>query len=603
MNDNRNLFAAMLLCAAVLFGWQYFVAGPQMKVEQARQAELAKEKGKETQTKTAELPQAAANITAELSRNDALKQGGPRVVIATPSVNGSLRLKGARFDDLQLRHYRATVNPKSPEIVLLSPQSTRYPYYAVFGWVAAPNEHVKVPGDDTPWQQVAGNTLAPNAPITLRWDNGQGLVFTRTIAVDDQYMFTVKDAVTNNSGVKHVLYPYAFVRRQGLPQSQHYWSLHEGFVGIVNGSLNDPTYDDLKDGKPPQAFHSDGGWLGITDKYWMAAVIPPQSGGFDGGYSGSNVASQRAYQADYRLGARAVAPGATVSVSERLFAGAKKYDILTAYRDKAGVPRFEMAIDWGWFFVLTKPMFQLLDIFFRYTGNFGIAILLLTVVVRMIFFPLANTQFKSMSRMKKLQPQMERLKERFADDRVRQQQEMMELYKREKVNPLSGCLPIFIQIPVFFSLYKVLLVTIEMRHAPFFGWIHDLSAPDPTSFLNLFGLLPYSIPAFIPAFVSVGLWPILMGSTQWLQTKLNPAPADPVQARMFSLMPVIFTFMLAAFPVGLVIYYAWSNLLSIAQQYFIMRRQGVEIHLFNNLKMPALARRLAAPKPDSAPGE
>src|ERR1043166_8594256 len=458
MNDNRNLFAAMLLCAAVLFGWQYFVAGPQMKVEQARQAELAKEKGKETQNKTAELPIAAATITAQLSRNDALKQGGPRVVIATPSVNGSLRLKGARFDDLQLRHYRATGNPKRPEIVLLSPQSTRYPYYAVFGWVAAPNEHVKVPGDDTPWKQVAGHTLAPNAPITLRWDNGQGLVFTRTIAVDGQYMFTVKDAVTNNSGVKHVLYPYGFVRRQGLPQSQHYWSLHEGFVGIVNGSLNDPTYDDLKDGKPPQAFHSSGGWLGITDKYWMAAVIPPQSEGFDGGYSGSNVASERAYQADYRLGARAVAPGATVSVSERLFAGAKKYDILTAYRDKAGVPRFEMAIDWGWFFVLTKPMFQLLDIFF--------------------------------------------------------------------------------QIPVFFSLYKVLLVTIEMRQAPFFGWIHDLSAPDPTSLLNLFGLLPYSIPAFIPAFISVGLWPILMGSTQWLQTNLNPAPADPTSfLNLFGLLP------------------------------------------------------------------
>lgn len=603
MNENRNLIAAMLLCAAVLFGWQYFVAGPQMKAEQARQAELAKEKGKETQTKAAELPQAAAAVAAQLTRSQALKQGGPRVVIATPSVNGSLRLKGARFDDLQLRRYRETVNPKSPEIVLLSPQSTRYPYYAVFGWVAAPNEHVKVPGDDTPWQQVAGGTLAPNAPITLRWDNGQGLVFTRTIAVDDKYMFSVNDAVANKSGAAHVLYPYGFVRRQGLPESKHFWSLHEGFVGIVGGSLNDPTYDDLKDGKPAQTFHSDGGWLGITDKYWMAAVIPPQAEAFDGGYSGSNVGSQRAYQADYRLGARTVAPGASVSVTQRLFAGAKKYDILTAYRDKAAVPRFEMAIDWGWFFFLTKPMFQLLDVFFRYSGNFGIAILLLTVVIRMIFFPLANTQFKSMSRMKKLQPQVERLKERFADDRVRQQQEMMELYKREKVNPLSGCLPIFIQIPVFFSLYKVLLVTIEMRQAPFFGWIHDLSAPDPTSFLNLFGLLPYSIPSFIPALLSVGAWPILMGATQWLQTKLNPAPADPVQARMFALMPVIFTFMLAAFPVGLVIYYAWSNLLSIAQQYFIMRRQGVEIHLFNNLKLPALARRLAGPKPDSAPGE
>jgi YidC/Oxa1 family membrane protein insertase len=604
--DNRNFFYALLLCAAVIFGWQYFVAGPQMAKEKAHQALLAKQKGTEAQTKSANLPNAAANTAKAVSRSAALQQGGPRVIIATPSLNGTLRLKGARFDDLQLRKYRETLDPKSPEIVLFSPESTPYPYYSAFGWAAESGANVKIPDDTTPWKLASGNVLTPTTPVVLTWDNGQGLTFTRTISVDKQYMFTINDVVSNRGTRAAVLHPYAYVSRSNIPESTHYMALHEGFVGILGGDLQDPSYSDFKADKPEQAFHSTGGWLGVTDKYWMAAIIPPQTETVDATYRGIGPDSRKDYQANYRMGPHTVAPGATWHVEQRLFAGAKVVSTLRDYQDRLNITRFDYAIDWGWFWFFTRPMFLLLDFFGKTTGNFGIAILLLTIVVRFIFFPLANTQFKSMSRMKKLQPHVERIRERFADDKLRQQQEMMELYKREKVNPLSGCLPIFIQIPVFFSLYKVLLVTIEMRQAPFFGWIRDLSAPDPTSILNLFGLLPFDPHAMLPAFVSflsIGIWPILMGVSQWFQTKLNPAPADPMQARMFSIMPLIFMFMLSSFPAGLVIYWTWSNLLSMLQQYVIMRREGAEIHLFNNLKMATLAKRLSAPKPGTEPGE
>ncbi|HEY1637797.1 MAG TPA: membrane protein insertase YidC [Rhizomicrobium sp.] len=605
MENNRNFFYALLICAAVIFGWQYFVSGPQMAKEKAQQALLAKQKGLETQTKTANLP-AAANVAKVVSRSAALKEGGARVAIATPSVNGTLRLKGARFDDLQLRKYHETLDPESPEIVLFSPESTAYPYYTVFGWAAAPGSHVKVPDESTPWSLGNGHSLTPTTPITLRWDNGQGLTFTRTVSVDKDYMFSVSDAVSNHGSNAVVLYPYAYVSRSNIPQSTHYMALHEGFVGILGGHLQDPNYSDLKPDKREEGFHSTGGWLGLTDKYWMAAIIPPQNEGVDAAYRAVDPEAKKDYQANYRMGPHLVAPGAVVNVTQRLFAGAKVVSILRQYEYRAGVVDFDYAVDWGWFWFLTRPMFWLLDLCGHWAGNMGIAILLLTIAVRLIFFPLANTQFKSMSRMKKLQPHVERIRERFAEDKLRQQQEMMELYKREKVNPLSGCLPIFIQIPVFFSLYKVLLVSIEMRQAPFFGWIRDLSAPDPTSILNLFGLLPFNPHVLLPAaigFLSIGVWPILMGMTQWLQTKMNPAPADPVQARMFSLMPLIFMFMLSSFPAGLVIYWTWSNLLSMLQQYVIMRREGAEIHLFDNLKFSGLSKRLAGPKPGTEPGE
>lgn len=592
MNNNKNVVLALALSAAVLFAWQYFVAGPSMRAQQARQAAVAHEehaaRARTTTQSTANadvgLPSIATS-EGHLTRQAALRMEGNRVSIDTPMVDGSILLKGARFDDLRLKKYRETVDPKSPEIVLLAPKSTEYPYYAEFGWVGAAD----MPNDNSVWRQTGGGTLSPGKPVTLSWDNGHGLAFTRVISVDDKYMFTIKDSVANTSSSSVTLYPYGYVARQRIPKTVTTWILHQGFVGVANGSEVDANYSDFKNpGTPPKTFSSTGGWMGITDKYWMAAVIPPQHEPFNGAYLGSKTGSGTdAYQADYRLGARTIEPGGQTSVTDRLFAGAKVVDILKSYQDSENISHFDLAVDWGWFWFFTRPLFWLLDNFNKVLGNFGLAILALTVVVKLLFFPLANAGFKSMSKMKKVQPELERLKKAHADDPQGLQQQMMELYKREKVNPVSGCLPIVIQIPVFFSLYKVLYVTIEMRHAPFFGWIRDLSAPDPTSILNLFGLLPFNPHTAVPAFLmilSIGAWPIFYGVTQWVQTKLNPPPADPVQARMFGFMPIIFTFMFANFPVGLVIYYTWNNLLSVVQQYFIMRREGVSVNILENIR-------------------
>ncbi|HEX3756810.1 MAG TPA: membrane protein insertase YidC [Rhizomicrobium sp.] len=591
-NQKNNMILAFALAAAVLFGWQYFIANPAMKAEQARQANLAHvHKAQSTpqhppSAETPNLPGMVAGST-HLSREAALKAGGPRVVIDTPMLDGSILLEGAKFDDLRLKKYRETTDPKSPEIVLLAPKATDYPYYAAFGWIGS---NAKMPDDSSRWKQTGAAALSPGHPVVLTWDNGQGLSFTRTITVDDKYMFTVTDQVANTGGAAVSLYPYAYVARDNVPKTTSSMYLHLGFVGVANGSEVDSNYDDFKEaGTPPKSFSSTGGWLGITDKYWMAAVVPPQNEPYNGEYLGTTLNSDtKAYQANYRLGAREIAPGATATVSHRLFAGAKVVDILRDYQDRLGIVQFDKAVDWGLLSFLTRPFFWLLDNLYKLLGNFGLAILALTVIVKVIFFPLANISYRSMSKMKKVQPEMERVKKANADDPQKQQMAIMELYKREKVNPLAGCLPIALTIPVFIALYKVLYVTIEMRQAPFFGWIHDLSAPDPTSIINLFGLLPFNPHAVLPgfvAFLSIGVWPIIYGATQWVQTKMNPAPPDPMQARMFTLMPIIFTFMFAAFPAGLVIYYTWNNILSVTQQYVIMRREGVKVHLLENLKL------------------
>jgi YidC/Oxa1 family membrane protein insertase len=539
------------------------------------------------------VPQAGAN-GALLPRSAALEAGGARVAIDTPTVDGSLLLKGARFDDLRLKNYRETVDPKSPEIVLLSPKRTAFPYYADFGWVVPAGQQVAVPDDSTPWKVVSGARLAPGQNVTLEWDNGHGLVFRREIGVDDKYMFRITDSVKNSTTSKVALFPYASVVRDGVPKTQRFWALHEGFIAGANGSTKDATYDDFKDeSTPPKTFSAQNGWVGITDKYWMATAIPPVGPTFDAAFQASPLnGGTKAYQAYYRLSPQTIAPDGTITVQHRLFAGAKVVDILRTYESHQNIAAFDYAVDWGWFSVITRPLFWVIDQSNHLLGNFGLAILLATVVIRLFLFPLANASMKSMTKMKKVQPQMQAIQEKFADDKVRQQQEIMELYKREKVNPVSGCLPLLIQIPIMFSLYKVLIVTIEMYHAPFYGWVRDLSAADPTSLLNLFGLLPFSIPLWVPAFLSIGAWPIFMGATQWIQTKMNPAPADPVQARMFTFMPVFMAAMFATLPAGLIIYYTWNNLLTVTQQYVIMRRQGVEVHLVNNLKPPAFVRRL-----------
>lgn len=606
MDNNRNMILAVALSAVFMLAWWKFIAEPQAKLQQQKAQAVAAQQHKapESPNPTVAPPPVTAPATpAHLPRAVALKQGGARIAIKTPKIDGSLRLKGARFDDLKLKGYHETVDPKSPEIDLLAPSGSEYPYFAQFGW-SSTDPKLALPGSDTPWTLKRGTTLAPGHPVTLEWDNGQGLIFDRTISVDDQYMFTVSDSVRKTSPGKTVLYPFALVTRDGVPPHQTYQLLHEGFIGAANGSLQDATYKDFdKEDAKPKTFQSTGGWLGITDKYWMAAVIPPQKDAFNGAFRATPYGSTKSYQANFILGPHPLSQGGTVTVTEHLFAGAKVVDMLNTYGTTLGIDRFDYAVDWGWFIVLTKPLFWLLDHISRFvaslgiTASFGLAIILATILLRAVLYPLASASFKSMGKMKKVQPQMEAIKKRYADDPQKQQQEMMELYKREKVNPVSGCLPMLIQFPILFAFYKVQIVTIEMYHAPFWGWIHDLSAPDPTSFVNLFGLLPFTVPATLPGILApaaivlhVGLWPLLMGMTQWVQFKMNPAPTDPVQAKMFAFMPLIFTVMFASFPSGLVIYYTWNNILSMAQQGWMMKREGVPIHLFENLKPPAWAR-------------
>jgi YidC/Oxa1 family membrane protein insertase len=520
--------------------------------------------GGSTNAPGANAPAAAPAHTAE-TREAALAEQ-PRVKIDTPRLHGSIDLLGARLDDLTLANYHETVDLKSPEVVLLSPPGTEDPYLAEFGWVGA-SPDVKVPGPQTRWTETGG-PLRPNNPVSLTWDNGQGLVFTRTISVDPNYMFTVHDAVHNNGSAPVKLLPYGLISRTGTPHVAGYYILHEGLIGYLGGSLQEVKYSSLSPGNPID-YTSNGGWLGFTDKYWLTSLIPPQNEAVKARFTHTLDGGVDRYQADYLGPEVTVALDGTAESSARFFAGAKEVNLLDAYKD-SGIPLFDRAIDFGWFYFLTKPIFLVLQFFYQILGNFGLAILLLTLCVKLLFFPLANKSYNAMSKMKLLQPEIQKLRERFPDDKARQQQEMMALYKRVGANPLAGCLPIVIQIPVFFALYKVLFVTIEMRHAPFFGWIHDLSAPDPTSFANLFGLLPFAAPAIL----AIGAWPLIMGLTMFLQQKLNPQPVDPVQARMFMLLPVVFTYMLAAFPAGLVIYWAWNNLLSIAQQWAIMHRQG-----------------------------
>ena len=590
MNEQKNLFLAIVLMMAVLFGWQYFVAAPQMQEQQAKLA--AQKKTEMPLAPGVSSPQSAPRV---VSRADALAQSPSRARIDTPTLDGSINLTGARFDDLRLKNYRETPDERSAEIELLSPMAAEHPYVAEFGWIAGQGETQAMPNAETMWQLAQGGTLSPGNTIELTHDNGQGLTFTRRITVDERYMFTVADTVTNNSASPITVSPYGLVMRRNVPPTTYYWVVHEGFIGVANGTLDDPTYSELGEGNETRQFASTGGWLGITDKYWMAAVIPPQSEAFNGTYKAFDVNGTKAYQSDFILTPKTVAPSASQTVVHHFFAGAKVVDIVDDYARTLGINRFDMAVDWGWFNPLTKWMFLALDYIYRFVGNYGVTILIFTVIVKLLFFPLANTSYRAMSKMKKLQPEMERLRERYKDDKVKMQQELMQLYQKEKVNPLAGCMPMLIQIPVFFSLYKVLLVTIDMRHAPFFGWIRDLSAAEPTSLFNLFGLLPFTPPAFL----MIGVFSIIMGLTMWLQTNLNPPPADPVQAKMFSYMPILFVFMLANFPVGLVIYWTWNNVLSIAQQIYIMKSTGTPIDFLDRLR--GMAGRLRRGEPAEKP--
>jgi YidC/Oxa1 family membrane protein insertase len=516
---------------------------------------------------------AAPAVPAYATREAALAEQN-RVRIVTPRLHGSIALTGGRIDDLTLATYHDTVDPKSPEVVLLWPTGTKDPYFAEFGWVAG-SPGVKLPDQNTLWTASEG-PLRPAHPVNLTWDNGAGLVFTRTVAVDDNYMFTIRDSVRNTGTEPVTLTPYGLISRTGTPKVAGYYILHEGLIGLIGNSLQEIKYSDTSALDPSKPLvDSSGGWLGFTDKYWLTALVPPQDEAIKTKFQHVLEGGIDRYQADFLGPAITVPADGTAANSMRLFAGAKEVNLLDAYAD-GGIPRFDRAIDFGWFYFLTKPIFLTLQFFFGLLGNFGLAILLLTLIIKLLFFPLANKSYAAMSKMKLLQPEMVKIRERFPDDKARQQQEIMAMYKKVGANPLAGCLPIVVQIPVFFSLYKVLFVTIEMRHAPFFGWIHDLSSPDPTSFVNLFGLLPFAPEALpvIGPMLMIGAWPLMMGITMFLQQKLNPQPVDPVQAKMFMALPIVFTYMLSAFPAGLVIYWCWNNLLSIAQQWTIMHRAG-----------------------------
>jgi YidC/Oxa1 family membrane protein insertase len=567
MPDQRNLVLAIALSIAILIGFHYFVERP--RIEQARQ-----QAAQQTPAELSNLPNvnvATATATATAAERDraAVIAESERLPIDNPRVHGTMGVKGSRLDDLTLDDYFITVERKD-QVTLLSPAGTRFPYYAEFGWVPA-ERSVKVPDADTVWTP-SGGPLSPASPVTFRWDNGAGLIFERTVAVDANYMFAVTQRVINRGTEAVTLLPYSLISRHGTPKTEGFYILHEGPVGVLGGKLQEWGYSDLAEKKTVEQT-STGGWIGITDKYWLVSIIPEQSDTVKARFLHQAEAGRDRYQVDLLGETKRVEPGASVEATTRLFAGAKEVNILDAYEAQYGIKNFDKAVDFGWFYFITKPFFHGLHWVARQVGNFGIAILIFTVFLRLLMFPLANKSYKEMSRMKKLQPQMMEIREKFGEDKAKMQQEMMALYKREKVNPVSGCLPIVLQIPIFFALYKVLFVTIEMRHAPFFGWIQDLSAPDPTTVFNLFGLIPWQPPELL----HLGVWPLIMGATMFLQQKMNPAPADPVQAKVLLFMPILFTFMLGSFPAGLVIYWAWSNVLSIAQQWVIMRQMGVKV--------------------------
>jgi YidC/Oxa1 family membrane protein insertase len=598
--DHNNLLYAIILSLAVLMGWQYFIAGPKMREDQARkefskELEAQRTGGQQqgvpgvatppvSQPSAASVPAAGQPTQAPISREDSLK-GSPRLAIRTPSLEGSFALKGGRLDDLVLVKYRETADPNSNKVTLLSPAGGPQPYFAEYGWVAPSGSQAKVPDRDTVWAIEKGEALTPLTPVSLTWDNGAGLVFRRTLSIDNDYMFKVVDEVENKTAADVSLLPYARVHRVGTPKTQAFYILHEGLIGVSGAEgLQELTYANaVKEVLPKKLENVTGGWLGITDKYWAATLIPDQKEPYRATFAAmkaTNPGELDAYQADYLRGALVIPPNARKGVEGHLYAGAKQATLIDGYETALGIQNFDRMIDWGWFYFITRPLFRLMEFINGIVHNFGVTILVLTVLVKAAFFPLANKQYASMARMKKLQPEMARLKELYKDDPQRQQKETFELYRKEKINPLAGCWPILLQIPVFFALYKVLFVTIDMRHAPFFGWIKDLSAPDPTSFVNLFGLLPFDAPTFL----HIGIWPLIMGITMWVQMQLNPPQPDPIQQQVFAWMPVMFTFLLGSFPAGLVIYWAWSNSLSIAQQWTINTRNGAEVHLLANLK-------------------
>jgi YidC/Oxa1 family membrane protein insertase len=599
--NNKNLILAMVLSAAVMIVWFIFFPPPEPPVT------ATTEPVAEATTGTSVSPAEPTATTAQTEATPVPE--APRLTIDTPKLLGSISLLGGRIDDLSLKGYRETIEPDSQVVRLLSPAGEGLPYFALFGWSHGTGlEAADVPGPMTEWQLASGTTLAPDQPVTLRWTNAKGLTFTREIAVDEDFMFTVTDRVQNGSATAVTLQPYGLIARQGLPQLQNIFVVHEGAIQRADGELTETDYADLTEfgvvpteGMPAEVTEATtDGWVGFTDHYWMTTLIPQQGQPYKQVLKYDPARNE--YLADVRPAAVSLAAGAETVSTIRLFAGAKEWATIRAYENEGGIPGFLDSIDWGWFYFLTKPIFAVLHWLNAQIGNMGIAIIALTFFLKFLVLPLAYKSYVSMARMKELQPEMEALKERAGEDKQKLQREMMQLYKDKKVNPAAGCLPILIQIPIFFSLYKVIFVTLELRHAPFFGWLRDLSAPDPSSLFNAFGLLHWDAPAqgTVLHLIFIGILPILLGITMWLQQKLNPAPTDPVQASIFAWMPWVFMFMLGGFASGLVVYWITNNTITFIQQYTIMWSHGKRPDIFGNIRAAKVAKAEAKAAPPAA---
>lgn len=553
MNNNIvNLIAAIVLSLGIIFGWQYFIVKP----EQQKQQQIALQKAKDLKKKESTQLEATPVIVEKATQ-------APRIKIDSNALSGSISLKGLRFDDLILKKYKQDLSENSPEVVLFSPSDTKDAYFAEIGWVSNLS-NVKLPNNETIWNSDS-EILTPEKPVNLFWVNEDGIKFLIAITVDENYLFTIEQTIVNNSNQELPVQSYGLINRKYTAVEKAVNILHQGPIGCIDENLKEYSYDDIKDKKSEKFTVSKIDWIGITDKYWLTSLIPDKSSNYSSNFNYAVKQEVERYQVDFISPVQIVKPGENFSIKGRLFAGAKKVDLLDKYEKQYNIKLFDRAIDFGWFYIITKPVFYAMNFFYKYVGNFGISILIVTVIIKLLMFTLANKSYRSMKRMKNLQPEINRIKNLYGDDKARLNQEIMALYKKEKVNPVAGCLPILVQIPVFFSIYKVLYVTIEMRQAPFYGWIKDLSAPDPTSIFNLFGLLPFSPPSFL----MIGAWPILMAITMFLQQKMSPEPADPVQAQVMKFMPLVFLVMFSSFPAGLLIYWSWNNILSIIQQYYI----------------------------------
>ena len=553
--DSKNVLLAVILSTAVIVIWSVMFPPPEIENKTSEETTIVEKNESKPQAPKIKIKEPDKKIT----RQDAIKQSD-RINISNGKIFGTISLNGALIDDVTLKNYKETLNEDSKQVVILNPKKSENGYFLETGW--ATSENIKVPNHNSKWSVIGNNTLAPKQPVTIQWDNNEGLIFKKKLTIDDKYLIIVEDSVQNLSQKNINLFHYSQITRNKKPDVQNFYILHEGLIGVVGDELKELSYEDIIEKK--ETYKNNSGWFGITDKYWLSAIIPQKGKNFNAEFT-----YDKQFKANYIItDPTIINSNETKKNVATLFIGAKEVSVVDGYAEQSGINKFDLAIDWGWFFYFTKPIFFVIDYLYKISGNFGIAIILLTAAVRLIFFPLANYSFVSMAKMKALQPEMQRLKDLYKDDKQKIQMEMMNLYKREKVNPVSGCLPVLIQLPFFFAIYKVLFVTLEMRHAPFFGWIQDLSAPDPTTIFNLFGLIPWDPPSFL----IIGIWPILMGLTMWIQQKLNPAPPDPIQAKIFMFFPFFLTILLASFPSGLVVYWTINNVLTMAQQYVIIRK-------------------------------